>query len=348
MWPVGTLCITIAANICDTAILGIPACFPDSIVGFTAGAGVSDVVFVKYALDYAKQRFAGISRGATQDNLSLEKMLSQRLPVPPLAIQQRIASILGSHDELIEVNRRRIAILNEIAQRLFEEWFVHFRFPGHQDVQLRSAGDLRVPRGWGVSRLGDLTAFLSRGIAPRYDENATTLVVGQKCIREQRLSLGVARRQNKSVPQEKLVRQGDVLVNSTGVGTLGRAAQVEEVPAGLTVDSHVTILRPLPELDHDYFGLALLRLEPLFERLGAGATGQTELNRSRVAEVEILVPPADLQTHFGRHARPLRALAFKLGRQNEHLAQSRDLLLPRLISGELSVRSAERKLAEAA
>jgi type I restriction enzyme S subunit len=98
LWPVGTLCITIAANICDTAILGIPACFPDSVVGFTAFAHASDTVFVKYALDYQKQRFSAISKGTTQDNLSVEKMLSQRLPVPPIVEQRRIASIRKRRD----------------------------------------------------------------------------------------------------------------------------------------------------------------------------------------------------------------------------------------------------------
>ena len=103
LWPVGTLCFTIAANIGDTAILGVPACFPDSIVGFTPYPDKADVVFVKYALDYVKVRFAAISKGATQDNLSLEKLLSQNLLVPSLKTQRRIASILGAYDDLIEV-----------------------------------------------------------------------------------------------------------------------------------------------------------------------------------------------------------------------------------------------------
>jgi type I restriction enzyme, S subunit len=114
------------------------------------------------------------------------------------------------------------------------------------------------------------------------------------------------------------------------------------------VDSHVTILRPIAKVDRDYFGIGVLRLEPQFERLAVGATGQTELNRSRIAEVEIIVPPSDLQAVFGRHTRPMRSLAFKLRRQNERLAASRDLLLPRLISGELSVEAAARSLEAAA
>lgn len=169
-------------------------------------------------------------------------------------------------------------------------------------------------------------------------------MINQKCIRAQRLSLAAARGQNKAVPEEKIVRAGDVLINSTGVGTLGRVAQAEEVPIGLTADSHVTIVRAEPNLDPDFFGLALLRMEPVFERLGAGATGQTELNRRRISDQAIIEPPSSLQIDFGRHARPIRSLAFKLTQQEDVLMKSRDLLLPRLISGELSVTTVEREL----
>lgn len=78
LWPAETLCITIAANIGDTAILGIPACFPDSILGFVADPDASDVRYVKYCLDGFKEQIQLISRGTTQDNLSLDKLLKSR------------------------------------------------------------------------------------------------------------------------------------------------------------------------------------------------------------------------------------------------------------------------------
>lgn len=164
LWPAGTLCFTIAANIGDTAILGIPACFPDSIVGFTPYADKADVVFVKYALDYAKIRFAAISKGATQDNLSLEKLLSQDLLVPPLEIQRRIAGILGAYDDLIEVNRRQIAVLEEMARGLFDEWFVRFRFPGHEGVAIEDTPDGALPAGWCRAKVGKLLQKISRPV----------------------------------------------------------------------------------------------------------------------------------------------------------------------------------------
>jgi type I restriction enzyme S subunit len=282
--------------------------------------------------------------GATVDRIPIARFPQFPVMLPSLVTQRRIASILRAYDDLIEVNRRRIALLEEMARRLFEEWFVHFRFPGHEGHAMVETPDGPLPKGWHTRKIGDVCAYLSRGVAPKYDETASSLVVGQKCIRDQHLSLGPARRQSRLVAPEKLVSPGDVLINSTGVGTLGRVAQAEDVPNGLTVDTHVTIVRPRTELDRDFFGLALLRMEPMFERMGAGATGQTELNRGRIADVTLTVPPTDVQSRFGQHARPLRVFSNRLARQNDVLAASRDLVLPRLITGELSVAAAEREL----
>ncbi len=116
LWPADTLCITIAANIAESAILGIPGCFPDSVVGFTSFPEVADVRYVKYLLDATKLRMQAVSRGTTQDNLSLDKLLSFRMNVPPLPTQRKIAVVLAAYDELIENNLRRIVILEEMAQ----------------------------------------------------------------------------------------------------------------------------------------------------------------------------------------------------------------------------------------
>lgn len=286
--------------------------------------------------------------GTNINNLNQGILASLQVPLPPNAVQERIASILGAYDDLIGVNRRRIALLEDMARRLFEEWFVGFRFPGHKAHPMGETAEGQLPEGWKSRQVGQFTSYLSRGLTPTYDDTATTLVINQKCIRAQRLSLSTARRQSKAVPDDKLVQLGDVLVNSTGVGTLGRVAQVELVLEGLTVDTHVTIVRPVSHVDRDFFGLALLSMEPMFERLGAGATGQTELNRARIADVPLVEPPSDVQADFGRLVRPMRELAFRLTQQNETLAHSRDLLLPRLISGELSVAVAEHEFEAAA
>lgn len=323
MWPAGTLCITIAANICDTAILGIPACFPDSIVGFTPDLDFSDVVFIKYALDYAKQRFTGISRGATQDNLSLEKLLSQRLAIPSLPTQCRIASILGAYDDLIEVNRRRIAVLEEMARRLFEEWFVQFRFPGHEGIALVETESGRIPAGWSWARLDEMLV-LQRGFdlpTSHRQEGPYPVVTGS--------GIGGFHSEAK-VPAPGIVTGrsgtiGNVFLLDTPFWPLNTALYVKE------------FRRSSPA-----HALYLLRSLDLKSR-AVGAAVPT-LNRNHVHGVSVVAPPAALIAQFERFASDCLKATSAIGHVQEKLIASRDLLLPRLVSGELSVTAAEREL----
>src|SRR5206468_3313546 len=108
------------------------------------------------------------------------------------------------------------------------------------------------PVGWQRKPLSELTSFLKRGIAPHYDDDAEGLVISQKCIRDRRLTLDLARRQSREFALERQVQVGDVLINSTGEGTLGRIAQVKSPVLNCTVDTHVTIARPSPGTPRHY------------------------------------------------------------------------------------------------
>lgn len=275
--------------------------------------------------------------GSAQPAYTIQAIKKISVPVPPPEEQRRIASILSTYEDLIENNTRRIAILEELARSIYEEWFVRFRFPGHENVRMVESELGLVPEGWDLTTLGAVCAYINRGLAPKYDDKAPGVVINQKCIRDQRLSLSEARRQSKAVPKEKLVMLGDVLINSTGVGTLGRVAQVMESMDSCTVDTHVSIVRPSSDIDFDFFGLAMLSKQPHFEAQGVGSTGQTELSRGRIADTVILLPPKPLRDQFGKLVKPMRQLAVRLQAKNANLRTTRDLLLPKLISGELDV-----------
>ena len=144
LWHPGTLCITIAANIADTAILAIDACFPDSIMGFIPFKGISNVKFIKYAFDLLQRDCKQISQGTAQDNLSWQKLSTIKFPAPPIQVQDKIVSIISAYDDLIENNQKQIKLLGEAAQRLYKEWFVDFRFPGHETTPIING----LPLGW--------------------------------------------------------------------------------------------------------------------------------------------------------------------------------------------------------
>ena len=162
LWDVGTLCITIAANIADTGILGIPACFPDSVMGFIPYDGVSDVRFVKYCFDMLQRDCKQISQGTAQDNLSWQKLSTIEFPAPPFEIQHRIADILSAYDDLIENNRKQIKLLEEAAQRLYKEWFVDLRFPNHEHTKIVDG----VPEGWRVTTLDEICSVRKEMLTP--------------------------------------------------------------------------------------------------------------------------------------------------------------------------------------
>ena len=235
-----------------------------------------------------QQQLNSLSAQSTRPYISISTQRHIQLPWVPLNIQQRIADILSAYDELIEVNTRRIAALEEIARRLFDEWFVKLRFPGRSAEVARHS----TPVGWSEGEVGSLARFVSRGIAPKYDDDATTLVVNQKCIRDGRLSFGPSRRQSRKTPVEKMVTRFDVLINSTGVGTLGRVAQTLSIPVPTTVDTHVTIVRPAEDVDPYFFGIQLIALQTQFERAGKGSTGQTELSRDAIKTMPVVIPPS--------------------------------------------------------
>jgi len=247
--------------------------------------------------------------------------------------QCQIANVLTTYDDLIENNRRRIQLLEESARLLYQEWFVHLRFPGHEQVKITDG----VPEGWSHSSIGKLSSYLNRGITPRYDEDGEFVVINQKCIRNRVLSFEQARKQSKEFSDEKEVRIGDILVNSTGTGTLGRVAQVWESVEKTCVDTHVTIVRPADEIPYLWLGYTLLSMEKRFEDMGEGATNQKELKRQYVSAVTLVRPPHSLMELFHDTFLENTKQIQNLIKTNKALAEARDLLLPKLMSGELTV-----------
>lgn len=142
---------------------------------------------------------------------------------------------------------------------------------------------------WRSKPLGEVCQFINRGVSPAYLDGGGVAVLNQKCVRDHTVNFDLGRRHDaavKKVTPERFVRAGDVLVNSTGTGTLGRVAQLREDPREpTTVDSHVTIVRPVEGLFcPEFFGYALVAIEEQIQAGGEGCGGQTELSRTKLAE----------------------------------------------------------------
>lgn len=151
----------------------------------------------------------------------------------------------------------------------------------------------KIPEGWVETSLIEVANYINRGVTPKYSEHEGICVLNQRCIRDRKVSFENARLNNlklRRVPDDKIVKLWDVLICSTGTGTLGRVAQIKEVIGPTTVDSHVTIVRPNEGIDKSFFGQLLGGKEREIEFMAEGSTGQTELPRKKLGELPLLIP----------------------------------------------------------
>jgi type I restriction enzyme S subunit len=293
----------------------------------------ADHRYVYYYLKGSYENLVALKLGGSQQNLNAATIRGFSIRKPGVEGQRKIAAILTAFDDLIEANQRRIALLERMAEEIYREWFVRLRFPSHENTKFTKG----VPAGWERTKIGNLTAYLKRGVAPSYDDTAPGIAINQKCIRDGRVDLAFARRQSRDVSPERQVKFGDVLVNSTGEGTLGRVAQVLTPISNCIVDSHVTIARPRANVTPHFFGMTMKSWEVHLVSMGRGATNQTELAPSVIGGIEVVLPPKEIQERFESLVGPLFAQAANLAEQIIRLTRTRDLLLPRLISGKLRV-----------
>jgi type I restriction enzyme S subunit len=309
--------------------------------------------------------FKQYNSGSAQPSLNRNFIHPIPVAVPPLPEQRAIAHILGSLDDKIELNRSVIDGLGAIARALFKSWFVDFdpvraKATGKDTNLPEFLADLfpasfveselgEIPKGWAIKSLDELTSYLNRGVSPAYVEEGGVLVLNQKCIRGGRVDTAKGRRHDaakKSIAGRALVT-GDILVNSTGVGTLGRVAQIADLDEETVVDSHVTVVRANGvDATWNFLGLALCAREAEIEALGEGSTGQTELSRSRLGRLPVTTPRSEVLTEFDRLCLPLRKKIATNERSTRTLTSVRDTLLPKLISGEVRVTDAERIVRE--
>ena len=343
LWPVGTLCITIAANIAETSILDIEACFPDSVIGFIAEPEKADARFVKYLFDAAlKMRFQSFTQGAAQDNLSQAKLLSIKFPMPELVVQTEIADILSAYDDLIENNRRRIALLEEAARLLYREWFVHLRFPGHEHVKIIDG----LPEGWERHPVSDL-ADVFRGRSYRSSELVDSdgqPFINLKCVdRFGGFRISGLKWFHGEHMEHHFVAPGDVVIAVTDMTRDARiVAQAARVPRtvgdGAIYSMDLVKAVPRNEVQHEWF-YGMLRFSQFSAAVREEATGATvlHLKPKHIEEWEAVVPPTALRGLFSEQFSAILQQVDNLELQNENCAQTRNLLLPRLMNGESAV-----------
>jgi type I restriction enzyme S subunit len=339
LWKEGTLCITIAANIADTAILGIDACFPDSIIGFVPDKDKSDVRFVKYFFDIFQARMKSIAVGAAQDNLSLEKLLTFKIPTPPLPTQLRIASILSAYDDLIENNLKRIKLLEEKAQLHYKDLMQEMRYDkAKKEEYIKDCLAFYIGGGWGEEDYKEgfeEPAYVIRGTDIPDAKRGEVKGVPFRYHKESNLA-------------SRSMQAGDIVFEVSGGSKgqpVGRSILVTEkmlhqFGKPVMCASFCKMLRPNENVTPEFFYLYLLA------SLKNGVIAQYEKHSASnivnygfeefIAEQKISIPNESELKAFTDTVKPIFTLISTLGEQNTKLRQARDILLPRLMNGEIS------------
>ena len=277
--------------------------------------------------------FLAFSTMTTRASLKNEDLLSLTIRIPELNEQKIIANILSTYDFLIENNRKQIKLLEEAAQRLYKEWFVDLRFPGYETTSIVDG----VPEGWKKVSVADVSCVLRRGISPKYNENAKYTVINQKCIRQTVVDFSESRKQEKPYPDELQLMDSDTVICSTGAGTLGRVGQIFGEHPSSTLDSHVTLVRSNDKIGKQYLFFSIKEQQDYLQSMGKGSTNQLELSRTTIQELPILIPDAGIIEKFENTAEPIHKKIENLNLIVDLVMQTRDRLLPKLMSGEIEV-----------
>lgn len=340
LWKKGTLCFTIAANIADSTILDIDACFPDSIVGFLPHENVSDTIYVKYLFDELKIYFQQISKGTTQDNLSLDKICRVKLRVPNYETQKKIALVLSTYDNLIENNNKRIKLLEKMAENLYKEWFVRFRFPGYEDVTFENG----IPKEWQKVKLEDVLSKIATGLNPRKNfvlgdgENFyvtiknmadNTVYLDDKCDKVNDVAI-------IKINKRSDLKTGDLLFS--GIGTIGRVCLIDIPTDNWNISESVFTMRANQKISSKFLYMLLLSQDVQnYCQSRANGSAQKGIRMGDLRKYMFLLPTKNTMTNFTDQISPILRNVSLLRKENKNLIQQRDMLLPRLMSGKLEV-----------
>ncbi len=270
---------------------------------------------------------AGTLVGVAQQHFNVSAAKEMKVNLPPRQTQDKIAAIIYNYNDLIENNTRRIEILEEMARSLYREWFVNFRFPGHEQVKMVDSELGLIPEGWEFGRLDD-ALILQRGFdLPTKQRKEGSIPIYA--------STGITGTHNEA----KVKAPGVVTGRS---GSLGTVIYVDEDFWPLNTTLWVKEFRRVTPL-YAFYLLSDLKLE----QYNSGAAVPT-LNRNDIHGLPVVLPPQRILEQFNQFVEALIVLKKNLIKRNDNLRQTRDLLLPKLISGEIDVEKLDINTGEVA
>lgn len=337
--PVNTPCVVTIGSLGKKMCLTDEPSFTNQAVNAVIPNENFDGVFLYYCLrtrlPYVKQLDSGTTSG--RENVSKSSFSNIVIEAPSLAIQKKIASILSAYDNLIENNNKRIKILEQMAENLYKEWFVRFRFPGHETTPFENG----IPKGWKIEEIKNIST-VTDGVHNTIQDtpNSQYLLLSCKNIKDGKLQIGDDERTIDEetflkLRKRTLLAKGDVLV--TSVGTIGDVLLLNQEPSHIEFQRSVAIIKPNKKFVNSSFLYEMLKsMRKEFENAAHGAAQQC-LFIGDINRMKICLPPLETCLFFEKKVQKIYDLILTLTNQSDNLIKQRDLLLPRLMSGKLAV-----------
>jgi type I restriction enzyme S subunit len=280
---------------------------------------------------------ANVVTGATVDRIPLERLPSFPVTLPDVRTQRRVAEVLSAYDDLIENNRRRMILLEDAARELYREWFVRLRFPGHEHVRTVDG----LPEGWDRRPLGACAAFRSGGTPSKarseYWEGDIPWVSSGEMTETRIYDTPLHITAEAAAAGSRVVTPGSILIVVRGM-SLAKEFRIATVAREMAFNQDLKALEPLDGVDAlVLFHQLLDRREAIREMASEASHGTKKLDTPVLERLPCVVPDQRLQALFADTVAPSIAQRDNLFQQNIRLRSARDLLLPRLLSGELAV-----------
>ncbi len=301
----------------------------------------NDPRFISYflgSLNFGSQNAAGAVPGVNRNHLHAMEVL-----VPPLPVQQRIAGILSAYDELIENSQRRIKILEAMARALYREWFVHFRFPGHEHHPRVASPLGEIPQGWEAVSIEDVCDRVTDGShsSPQSVDDGLPMA-SSKDMHDWGLTLETCRLISREdfdhlVRNDCRPKKNDILITKDGANYL-KYIFVNRSEQDVVLLSSIAILRPSTRINPHLLAATLAYPENK-NRLKNYVTGAAipRIILKDFKRFQFVLPDSQLQGEWAKRVEPITELCWRLVDQVQNLRRTRDLLLPRLLSGQIDV-----------
>lgn len=302
-----------------SAIAKIPLTTNQACCNLIIDKNKADYQYVYYFLKQQSDNLNKLANGGAQQNLNSLIIKKYKIVLPSLDVQHHIASILSTYDTLIENNTKRIHLLEKMAENLYKEWFVRFRFPGYEKVEMENG----LPKGWKIKRYGDMTVISAGGDKP--------MVCSEELTPECHIpvfSNGVDNDGLYGFTNEAKVKEPCITISARGTVGFVAIRRVPFVPI-------VRLLSVVPEQGLDVYYLYFASRNNDLEGNG---TSQQQLTVPMLKKRKLIIPTRELLRKFGEKCDLIYKEMDNLQHQNTLLARQRDLLLPRLMSGKLEVK----------